>query len=264
MSIARKARPFHGFASSNPYVCSILSHGLLRSERLFAPEGDPPAGGGAGGNDPPPAKTFTQEDFDRAIGKVRSEERAKFKDYDDLKKQVGELSTLKSRLEELESEKQKAGKTADEIRAMEADKAAKQLQRERDENSQKLTVAEQRAAEAEAKLLKREQMLALGSGLDAAKVLGSARDKAIKLFLDDAKVDFDDDGKVVSVTYNGIAHKDAASAAAVFLKDNPFMAAAPGGGGGGTKLPNGGGGTGGRPLHEMSEDELLRMASAKR
>ncbi len=260
MSIARKAQPAHGFASTNPFVCNIFSHGLLRNERLLAPEGDPPAGGGAGSNDPPP-KTFTQADVDSIIGKRVKEATAKFGDYEAMKTQLAELTGLKAKLEELETEKTMAGKSAEERAAAEAAKAAKRIETERAEFTTKLTAAEKRAADFEAKLLKREQTLALSAGLSAAKVLSSASEAAVRLMLEASKIEFDDEGKVASVTYGGVAHKTAAEAAAAFLKDAPYLAAAPVGGGGGTRPPNGGGGSNGRALHEQSEDELLRAGA---
>ncbi len=221
-------------------------------------------GGEGGGGDPPPdAPKFTQKDFETALGKRLNEERRKYADYDDLKKQVGELSTLKQKLEELETEKAKAGKTAEEIQRMEAEKAARQLQRERDEYTAKMSAAEKRAIEAENMLRNERIERALGAGLDSAKVLSSAREDAVMLFRSAAKVEFDDDGKLASVQYGGLTYKTAAEAAAAFLKDKDHLASAGRPAGGGSQRPTGGG-TNGRPLHEMSPDELLALAAQGR
>lgn len=41
-----------------------------------------------------PPRTYTQEEFDRVIGKVRSEERSKFGDYDDLKERASRYDEI--------------------------------------------------------------------------------------------------------------------------------------------------------------------------
>jgi hypothetical protein len=220
-------------------LCNIFSHGLLRSERCHAPD---PGEGGGGGGDPP--KTFTQDDVNRIVGQRVGE--ATKKALADAKaefdKQLAELAPLRQQLEDLQAEKDKVGKTAEELKRIEADKAAKQLERERAEHSTKLTAAEKRAVEAEARHRNLVVSSALGGGLDSAKVLGSARDKAVRLLAAEAEVELDDDGKIVSVTYGGVAHKSAAEAATAFLKDNNFLAAAQGPAGGtGSQRPNAGG-----------------------
>lgn len=247
-----------------PNICGIFSHGLLRSERCHAPEGDPPGGGGGGqgggaGGDPP--KTFTQDDVNRIVGQRVGEATKKFADYDSLKQAASEVPTLKQRLEELEADKAKQGKTAEEIQRMEADKAARQLQREREDANTKLTAAEKRALDAENALRTERTERALGAGLDGANVFAAAREDAVLLFSAASKVEFDDAGKVASVTYNAVAYKTAADAAKAFLKDRPHLASAGRPAGGGTTPPSGGGGMNGRPLYELSEDELLQRAN---
>lgn len=60
------------------------------------PAGDPPAGDPPAG-DPPagdPPKTFTAEEYQKAIDKIVLRERSKFKDYDDLKAKASKLDEL--------------------------------------------------------------------------------------------------------------------------------------------------------------------------
>lgn len=205
---------------------------VIRDSNICCIEGDPP----------PPvedAPKFTQKDFDSAIGKRLAEERKKFADVDDLRAKVTKFGEIEAELTKLREEKELAGKTAEEKQKHEADKAAKLVERERNEFGVKLTAAEKRALDAETKYRTRLVQGELGSGLDSAKVLSSARAKAVKLFMDEATVELDDNDAVSSITYGGVAHKTVAEAAAAFLKDNDFLASAGRPSGGGTQPPNG-------------------------
>lgn len=228
---------------------------VVRSPNICGAEGDPPP--------PPPGEDgprFTQKDVDSIVGKrVEETVKKKYGNYDQLVQQVADLSPLKTQVEELLAEKAKQGKTAEEIQRMEADKAARLLQREKDEFSTKLTVAEKRAEQVAAKLRERDTAAALGQALDTAKVLTSARAQAIRLMAGESTIELDDDGKVTSIVYAGVTHKTVEEAATAFLKTNDFLASAGRPAGGGTQRPNGGGTA--RPLHEMSEDDLLRASN---
>lgn len=229
---------------------------VVRSSTICGVEGDPPP-------PPPPGDDgpkFTQKDVDSIVGKrVDEVVKKKYGNYDQLVQQVADLSPLKTQVEELLAEKAKQGKTAEEIQRMEADKAARLLQRQQEESTTKLTAAEKRAEAYATKLRERDTAAALGQALDAAKVLTSARAQAIRLMAGESTIELDDDGKVTSIVYGGVTHKTVEEAATAFLKTNDFLASAGSPAGGGTKRPNGGGT--GRPLHEMSEDELLRAAN---
>ncbi len=98
-------------------------------------------------------------------------------------------------------------------------------------------------------------------------MLGIARAAAIQALKLGAEIEKDDNGKVISVTFEGVRHEDVAKAAAVFLKNNPFFASNGGASGGGTKSPaagNGGAGSGGRALIDHSDEELLAMSNRQR
>ena len=62
----------------------------------------PPAEGEAGGEQPP--TTFTQADVDRIVRERVQRERAKFADYDDLKKKAGQTVTAEQRIAALEEQ----------------------------------------------------------------------------------------------------------------------------------------------------------------
>ena len=248
----------HGKKRTALFLARALSrvpHELLRS-----PE---PEGGGGGGA-PAPDKTFTQADLDRIVGQRIGEATKKFADYETVRTQAQKASEYETELTKLREEKEMAGKTADEQNRIAADRAARSMERERADNATKLTAAEKRAEEAEGRYKRAVVSQNLGSALDTAKVLTSAREKAIRLMREDAQLDIDEDGKVVSVTYNGIAFKTAAEAAHAFLRDNDFLASAPASSGGGTKPPNAGGNSSGGSLYDLPQDELLTRASGQR
>lgn len=64
----------------------------------------------------PEPKTYTQEDFDRIVGKVRSEERQKFQDYDDLKKKASEYDAIaEAQKSDLEKTQERLAKKEQEL-----------------------------------------------------------------------------------------------------------------------------------------------------
>lgn len=73
-----------------------------------APAGDATAEGKA--EETP--TTFTQADLDRIVKERVQRERAKFADYDDLKKKAGESATAEDRIKQLENEVQASKREA--------------------------------------------------------------------------------------------------------------------------------------------------------
>jgi hypothetical protein len=203
----------------------FLARALSRvpSGHLRSPE---PEGGGGGGTAPPPEKTFTQADLDRIVGQRLGEATKKFSDYEDVKSKAAKAAEYETELAKLREEKEMAGKSAEERERISAKKAADAMERERQELMTKIQAAEQRA-ENESKL--RRNLIVnngLGSALDGANVLTSAREDAIETFRNRSQVEIDDEGKIVSVTYGGVAYKSAAEAAVAFLKEKDHFASA--------------------------------------
>lgn len=229
-------------------VCYIISelHRQLRDENTSD-------NGGGGGESP--KKTFTQEDFDRAIGKVRAEERKKFADYDELKAKVAEFGGIREELDRLKEERELEGKSAAERERISAEKAAKALERERADSAKKLSEAEAKASGFEKRFRDMVISRSLGEALTGAGVIPDATVKAAMLLQQDATVDLDDDMKISGFTYGGVAYKDAAEVAKQFLKDNAWLAKANPAQGGGTTPPNGTGGHSDRSVREQSAEE---------
>jgi hypothetical protein len=250
----------HRFISDSPFVCNIFSHGLLRSERCFAPEGD---GGGGGGGDGEQKLSITQKEIDAMMGRRLAEERKKYEGHEDFKAQAAKAKEFEAELVKLREETELAGKSAEERERIAAEKARKTMERSVEEATTKQTAAEKRAEAAEQRYRDSVIERGLSGGLDAGKVLQSAKDDAVDIFRRKSKVEIGDDGKITEVMYGGLPYKTAAEAAVAFMKDHPHFAPATGGGGG-SRPPNAGGGRSGVPLHEQSEDDLLRAASRAR
>lgn len=243
-------------------TCFILRNRVGREGFLF--EQDPPAEGGGGGDKP---KTFTQEEHqaavNAAIGKRLGEEKTK---YEAEKRTLSEkLADMERAQTELQEKLDSVGKTKDELERDNAAKAAKQIEKAAKESKERETLLSTERDGWKGKYIGREVADQLGRSLDAAKVLGSARADAILGLRTSAEIVHDDEGRITSITYEGVAYDTVDKAAAAYLKMKPFFASAGTGGGGGTKPPNGNGAAaGGRALHEMSDEELHAMDTRRR
>ena len=248
-------------------ICNVTSGVFGREAFLMSPDDTAAAGGGAG--DTPPALTKEQQAlFDSTLGKRLGEERARAaQDVEAAKaeqtKLAKEHADAVAELAKIREERELEGKTAAEKDKINADKAARAIERERLEADAKLKEAQGRAEQSVAKLRDRDISAALGSGLDSSKVLPEARAKAIAALKFEAKVELDDDGNVTSVTYGGRSHKSAAEAAVEFLKDNPFFASNGGASGNGTRPPNASGLPPGKTLYDLPQDDLLARGARR-
>lgn len=233
---------------------------------LLAPEGDNP-GGGSGDNAP---KTFTQDELGAIVSRETKKISAKFADYDDLKKKALQVDDLTGRIASLEEEKANAGKTAEEKERARAEKergtlqaSLAALQKERDEakalldserGNHRMTRARQR----------------LVSALTSSDVHAPALSDAIDTFVRESEIEFAEDGELagLTLTQDGTRYTaaDLKKAAESFLRNKPWFAkGAPGGGGHtrpGTGHSNGSGS--GRPLHELSNQELQQLDAQRR
>lgn len=232
----------------------LMQYGARR-----APEGDDnPGGGGA-------AKAFSQDEVNAIVTKEVKKAQAKFADYDAIKAKAAQVDDLTTRMAALEEEKALAGKSAEEKERARAAKESKKLlddlaaaAKERDD--MKAALESERGLHRSTRLRTK-----LGSALTASDVFPQAASDALDALHRESEAEFDDKGDLVSLTLNHDGTRYTASdlnkAAESFLKAKPWYAkGAPGGAG--IKRPNGAGGAGGdnRPLHELSNDELLARA----
>jgi hypothetical protein len=226
-------------------IAGFLVHAFSRTPAgpLFNVDGDGGGGGGVPGGGVPggePPRTFTQADLDRIVGQRVGEATKKFAGFDELKGKAEKAAEYEAELAKLREEKENAGKTAEERERIAATKAAAVMERERQDLMTKITAAEARAESAEKR--RRDLIVdgGLGAALDGANVLAKARADAVDAFRNHSKVELDDDdGRILTVTYGGVAYKTAAEAALAFLKEKDHFAS----GrivGGNSQPPNGG------------------------
>ena len=221
---------------------------------LCSAEGE---GEGDGGGEAP-AKTFTQEDIDRIIAKERRSFEAKLKGSTELAEKAKRAEELEARLAELEEEKALAGKTAAEkaSQAMATEKA--RLEAEKVE-----LAAELERARKEHQMTRASN--ALSTALSSAGVFPGAAEDALASLMSNSEMEWDDNGKLIAITLelDGTRYDDPKKAAAAFLaKKTHFANGSPGGSG--TRLPGNGGNTSGRPLYELSSEELQKLAAQER
>jgi len=243
---------------------------------ICSAEGDDP---GAGGGDPPggaggqatipgtedPPKTFTQEELNAFLAKERKATEAKFKDYDELKAAADKVAEMNKRLEELEEEKQLAGKSAEEKERARAKKERETLLADKERLAAEKAEADAKleAAVAEHRMTRARHTLSLA--LSSAKVYAPAAGDALDAMMRDSELEFGDDGALKRITLNhdGVVYDDMTKAATAYLAAKPHYAAGALGGTG-TRPPTGGTGTGGKALKEMTREERLKHGNALR
>lgn len=257
-----KARPSRWHDLSSPYVCQIHTKGTP-GERFFLNEEGGGEGGGGGGSEPP--KTLTEAEaqarFDKAANSIREEVKKQYKDYDKLKEQSGKVPDLIKQIEDLKIQIGDVNKTAEEKQRDAAARAAKQIETERAELELGKSEAEKDRDKWKNLHFESQAITSLGAALDTAKVTREDRADALTLFRAGlTKINHDEDGRVVSVIYEGVEHAKLEDAAAAFLKTRPRMiAVAKPPVGGGTKTPNASGAPGGA-LKDMTPEQAFATA----
>lgn len=209
---------------------------------------------GAGGK---PDKTFTQAEFNSHLASARKafERDAEKKMADAIAAQKAELEALKIQLEE-------SGKSSAEKERLAADRARAAI--ERDLDAERKARAADAAALAQSKMQLRETTLGYElSGLFAAKKAApESLQDAVDLFKLRAKIEYDEDGKVVGVDYGSGRYETVEKAVDAFWKDRGATFSAAPAGGAGMRLGNAN--LGNKPLTEMSDDDLIQQANQRR
>lgn len=246
--------------SASPWVCQIFNGD--RPSVLFSPDPEPAPGGEDPPADPPPPppppeKKFSQADIDATAAKIRADERKKFADYETVKAQASKVTDLEKQLQDIRDEQENKGRSAEDKAKLEAQRAQRQIEKQKEESALALSEERGKRESAEKTLKELRLSIVLGTALDTAKVLPQAREKAIRAMQDDIKYEMDDEGNISSITYGGVLQKSMAEAATAFLRDNDFYASGGRPAGGGSKRPSGSGAPGGKKLEDMSIDELL-------
>jgi len=246
-------------------ICFIGLGGLPHERAVFAPEPDLSGGGGGGGGNPPPAPEpkkleLTQAELDKLIVDRNKKATA---EAEELRKRLADLEENTKKLQAERDELDLKGKSAEEKARIAAERAAKKIE---DEKSAAQKAAAEATARAEATAAKYRAHVVSQQASDAllaAKALPTAIKHAAQAFLADLTIETDPETyAITSITLGGVAQPSIAKAAEEWLRTYPHFAAAPAGGAGtrnGTTTGNG------KPLHELSTNELLRVdASSKR
>jgi hypothetical protein len=225
-------------------------------------------GGGGGGGEP---KTFTQEQLNGFLAaerkKLTDKQTAQAAEIEALKAKVAENDELKAKLAKIEEDKELAGKSELEKERARAEKEANKLRGERDTAIRERDEARGATDNEKASHRMTRARNRLTSALTQAEVFPTAADDALEGMVRSAEFDFDDEtGELKSLTLNHDGTRYQANelkkAAESFLKHKPHFAKGAGGGTGATR-PTGGGAHGGKPLHELSTDQLLEIDRQK-
>lgn len=253
--------------SSSPFVCNIFSRGVGREAFLFNDEpgplpGAPPvADPAAPPADAPPAKVFTQADIDAIAGKIKADAKKQFADYETLKTQALKTTDLERKLSELTASLEDSKLSAEEQKRAAAQRAAAQIEAKQVELEQKARQSEEAGLVWKTKFMDGEISRSIGASLDNNNVLQAAKADAILLLKSAAKIDHDEDGKIILIELGGASFTNTQDAAVAFLKARPHLVSAgrpPVGGGSGR--PNGGG----KDLSTVSADALISQGMAAR
>lgn len=243
-------------------ICYIGLGGLPHERAVFfAPEHDPGAGGGGGGGGEQKKLDLTQEALDKIIESRLAAQR-KSLNVDELKTQAERAKQLEADLTKEREERELAGKTAAEKATIEARKAAEKIQAEKAASDKLAAEAQAERDEARTTLKSHIMGSQVADGLIGAKVFTGTPNALVharQAFLSEAEIETDDKHAVTSVKLSGVAYPSVAKAAEEWLKSNPHFAASPAGGTG--SRGQGGGSRGGKPLHELSNNDLLALDS---
>lgn len=228
--------------TADPNVCFI--------EGTEGAEGTPPAA---------PEPKYTDADMQKAVQTRLSKETKKYEaQLSELQTKAAKAEELEARLQQLEEEREMAGKNAMERAQAQAQKELDKLRREIDERDKRLGESTARETQALNALRSDRATTKVMGALSSEKAINA--DKAAKYALTDIAITHHDDGSMTA-TYGDAEDVSVADAVKAWLKDNDNFLPAPAGGAGTRPGPAG---RGGKPLHEQTDDELIRAANARR
>lgn len=206
-----------------------------------------------------PEPKYTDADMQKAVQTRLSKETKKYEaQLAELQTKVAEADELKARMAQLEEEREMAGKNATEQAQLKSQKELDKLRREIDERDKRLNEATARETKALTDLRSDRATTRVMSALSSEKAINAER--AAKYAMTDIAITHHDDGSMTA-TYGDAEDVPVADAVKAWLKDNDNFLPAPAGGAGTRPGPAG---RGGKPLHEQTDDELIRAANARR
>lgn len=197
---------------------------------------------------------YTDADLQRAVQTRLAKESKKYEtQLSELQGKAAKADELEARLAQLEEERELVGKTATEKEAAKYQREVDKLRRDAEEKSKGI-------AERDATLTRLQQEMraerATRAMTDALSALKAIRpDKAAKAAMLEITTEHTDTG--INASYGDVDAGTVAEAMAAWLKDNDHFLPAPQGGAG-TKSGSGGARSS-EKLHELSDEELLRL-----
>lgn len=204
-----------------------------------------------------PEPKYTDADMQKAVQTRLSKETKKYEaTIAELQAKAAEAEELKSRMATLEEERELAGKSATERAQAQAQKELDKLRREIDERDKRLNEATTRETQALNALRTDRATTKVMSALSSEKAINAER--AAKYALTDIAITHHDDGSMTA-TYGDAEDVSVADAVKAWLKDNDNFLPAPAGGAGTRQ----GGHAGGKPLHEQTPAELMKLARTR-
>lgn len=170
-----------------------------------------------------------------------------------MRAKLEELTPLQERLKQIEEEKELAGKSATEKAEARYQRDLEKLRRENDEARKALAERDAIVADSQKTIRTERTSRAVMDAMSAAKVIRP--EKAVKAAMLDITFEYSDDGSIVA-SYGDTTDVSVAQAVAAWAKDNDHFLPAPAGGAG-TRANSGGHSS--KPLHDLSDEELLRL-----
>lgn len=204
-------------------------------------------------------KTFTQEQVNALIAREVGKLKSKFGDYDALREQAARLSDVEAERQRLVEERELAGKTAEERLRVQHQRELDRLQKALADRDKAIAEREQMATQAQQTLRAERVGNALTAALGKHRVIPTYLESARKLAQLDIAVEHGEDGSVTATYGDTVGSIEQAVAA--WVKDHDNYLPAPSGGAG-TRTPNGV--PTGKPLHELSTDELVRLSARQK
>lgn len=219
---------------------------------------NPSTEGSEGGQPSEANETVPRHVMQKRIAEERKKAEKVSSELAQLREQMAEFEKLREQVAAFEEEKENAGKTAAEKERIRAEKERVKLDKAMDELRAQLAERDQAAAGHLATLRNERATRALMDVLSSEKAINASR--AAKYAMTDITITHDDEGGMTA-SYGDDEGVTIAEAVKSWLRDNDnFLPVPPGGSG----TRNGTGARSATPLHELSDDDLIRAANQRR
>lgn len=205
-----------------------------------------------------PEPKYTDADMQRVVQTRLAKEQKKYEaQLTELTAKAAKADELEARMQQLEEEREMAGKNATEQAQLKAQKELDKLRREIEDRNKLLADKDGAYAQVQTTLRTERATQQVMGALSSEKAINASR--AAKYAMTDIVIAHADDGSMTA-SYGDVDDGPVADAVKAWLKDNDNFLPAPAGGAG----TRHGGHAGGKPLHEQSPAELMKLARTQR